>query len=177
MDIFFKKDLILLPVYLSAIYLYQYRVMNVYFILWFIIQCLITWASPHGSVVKNPQEMQETWVWSLGMATHSSILAWRIPWTERTGGLQSTGLQRVGYHWSDWACRLTLHYLFYCLHFLLLWLLGFFKLLLCPFGNYPLPPFVGAFFFFFFTFYNHKALQAHLVFPRLNPRISHIWCI
>ena len=49
------------------------------------------------------QEMQETWVPSLGqedplekgMATHSSILAWRIPWTEEPGGLQSMGLQRV----------------------------------------------------------------------------------
>ena len=47
--------------------------------------------------------MWETWVQSLGwedplekeMATHSSILAWRIPWTEEPGGLQSTGLQRV----------------------------------------------------------------------------------
>ena len=49
--------------------------------------------------------MRETRVQSLGredplekeMATHSSILAWRIPWTEETGGLQSTGLQRVGH--------------------------------------------------------------------------------
>ena len=47
--------------------------------------------------------MQETWVQPLGwedplekgMATHSSILAWRIPWTEELGGLQSTELQRV----------------------------------------------------------------------------------
>ena len=47
--------------------------------------------------------MQETWVWSLGweesleeeMATHSSILAWRIPWTEEPGGLQAMGSQRV----------------------------------------------------------------------------------
>ena len=47
--------------------------------------------------------MQEAWVQSLsqedpleeGMATHSSILAWRIPWTEEPGGLQSMGLQRV----------------------------------------------------------------------------------
>ena len=47
--------------------------------------------------------MQETQIRSLGredplekeMATHSSILAWRIPWTEETGGLQSMGLQRV----------------------------------------------------------------------------------
>ena len=33
-----------------------------------------------------------------GMATHSSIVAWRIPWTEKSGGLQSMGLQRVGYN-------------------------------------------------------------------------------
>ena len=60
-----------------------------------------------GSVVKNLPAMQvtqETWVWSLGqedplekeMVTHSSILAWRIPWTEESGELQSIGLQRVG---------------------------------------------------------------------------------
>ena len=49
------------------------------------------------------QERQETWVRSLGledpleeeMATHSSIHAWRIPWTEEPGGLQSMGSQRV----------------------------------------------------------------------------------
>ena len=49
--------------------------------------------------------MQETWVQSLGwenpleesMATHSSVLAWRIPWTEEPGGLQSMGWQRVGH--------------------------------------------------------------------------------
>ena len=50
--------------------------------------------------------MQETWVRSLGqedplekeMATHSSILAWEILWTEEPGGLQSMGLQRVGHN-------------------------------------------------------------------------------
>ena len=49
--------------------------------------------------------VRETWARSLGredpleeaMATHSSILAWRIPWMEESGGLQSTGLQRVGH--------------------------------------------------------------------------------
>ena len=54
-----------------------------------------------GSVVKNLPAMQETQVRSVGwedplekeMATHSSVLAWRIPWTEESGGLQSTGLQ------------------------------------------------------------------------------------
>ena len=52
-----------------------------------------------GSVVKNPLAMQETWVRSLGwvdplekgMAIHSSIRAWRIPWTEELGGLQFVG--------------------------------------------------------------------------------------
>jgi len=51
------------------------------------------------------QETQETRVQSLGwedplekeMATHSSILAWRIPWTEEPGGVQAMGLQRVGH--------------------------------------------------------------------------------
>ena len=63
------------------------------------------WASPVAQTVKNPPAMQETWVQFLGwedplekgMATHSSILAWRIPWTEEPGGLQSMGPQRVGH--------------------------------------------------------------------------------
>ena len=54
-------------------------------------------------MVKSLPAMQETWVQSLGredplekdMATHSSILAWEIPWTEETGRLQSMGSQRV----------------------------------------------------------------------------------
>ena len=58
-------------------------------------------------MVKNPPAMQETWVQSLGrddplekgMATHSSILAWRIPWTEGPSGLESRGSQRVGHDW------------------------------------------------------------------------------
>ena len=41
------------------------------------------------------------------MATHSSILAWRSPWTEKPGGLQSTGFQRVTHPWSNWACMHT----------------------------------------------------------------------
>ena len=52
--------------------------------------------------------MRETWVWSpleKEMAAHSSILAQRIPWMEEPGGLQSTGLQRVGH---DWATSLSL---------------------------------------------------------------------
>ena len=43
-----------------------------------------------------------------GTATHSSTLAWRIPWAEEPGGLQSKGLNRVWYNWSDLACMQTL---------------------------------------------------------------------
>ena len=64
-----------------------------------------------AQTVTNLPAMWETWVRSLcwegplekGIATHSSILAWRIPWTEEPGGLQSAGLQRVGHAWSNWA--------------------------------------------------------------------------
>ena len=62
-------------------------------------------ASLVAQMVKNLPAMQETWVQSLSwedplekeMATHSRILAWRIPWTEEPGGLQSIRLQRVGH--------------------------------------------------------------------------------
>ena len=64
-------------------------------------------ASLVAQTVKNLPAVQETWVWSLGqedpleeeMATCSSILAWRIPWTEEPAGLQSMGLQRVRQDW------------------------------------------------------------------------------
>ena len=63
-------------------------------------------ASLVAQMVKNLPVMQGTWVRSLiwedslekGMATHSSILAWEIPWREKPGGLQSMGLQRVGHN-------------------------------------------------------------------------------
>ena len=59
-------------------------------------------------LVENGPVMQETLVWYLcwedslekGMATHSSILAWKIPWTEEPGGLQSMGSQRVRHEWA-----------------------------------------------------------------------------
>ena len=62
-------------------------------------------ASLVAQMVKNLPAMQKTWVQTLGwedpleegMATHSSVLAWRIPWTEEPGGLQSMRLQRVGH--------------------------------------------------------------------------------
>ena len=58
------------------------------------------------------RETRETWVWSLGqedplekeMATHTSIPAWRIPWIEEPGGLQSTESQRVGHDWVTETC-------------------------------------------------------------------------
>ena len=69
----------------------------------------LTGVSLVAQLVKHLPAMKETWVQSLGqedplekeMANHSSILAWRIPWTEQPGGLQSTGLQRVGHSGSD----------------------------------------------------------------------------
>ena len=64
--------------------------------------------------------MQEMQVWALGwedpqeeaMATHLSILAWRIAWTKEPGRLQSIVLQRAGHNWSDltWANRTLLHF-------------------------------------------------------------------
>ena len=69
-----------------------------------IYDCSISsWLRP----VKNLLAMHKTQIWSLGqedplekgVATHSSILAWKIPWTEEPGGLQSTGSQRVGNDW------------------------------------------------------------------------------
>ena len=64
-----------------------------------------------AQMVKHLPTMQDTWVQSLGqedllgkeMATHSSTLAWKIPWTEELGRLQSTGSHRVGHDWSDLA--------------------------------------------------------------------------
>ena len=65
---------------------------------------------PGGKVVKNPPvyagDARDTWVRSLvwedplqeEMATHSSHLAWKIPWTEEPGGVQSMGQQRVGHN-------------------------------------------------------------------------------
>ena len=58
-------------------------------------------------IKENLPAMQETWVWFLGwedplvkeMATHSSIIAWKSPWTEEPGELQPVGSQRVGHDW------------------------------------------------------------------------------
>ena len=62
--------------------------------------------------------MRETWIQSLGredplekeLATHTSILAWRIPWTEKPGGLQPMGSQRVGLYWATSLSWLLSHF-------------------------------------------------------------------
>ena len=64
---------------------------------------------PGGSVVKNPAAKQETQVQSVGwenplekeMVIYPSILAWKIPWTEEPGGLQTVALQKVGHDWAN----------------------------------------------------------------------------
>ena len=71
------------------------------------INSLLVVAALVAQMVKNPSTMQEIQVWSLGeehplekgLATQSSILSWRIPWTEEPGKLQSTGSQRTGHDW------------------------------------------------------------------------------
>ena len=72
-------------------------------------QFLTRWMKPLvAQTVKSLLEMQKTWVRSLGgedplekgMVTHSNILAWKIPWTEEPGRLQSMGLQRVEHEWA-----------------------------------------------------------------------------
>ena len=74
------------------------------------------WASLVAQMVKNPPAIWDTWVRSLswedllekGMPTHSSIPAWRIPWTEEPGVLQPTGLQRIRH---DWTTNTTVFYM------------------------------------------------------------------
>ena len=73
------------------------------------------WSNLVAQSVKCLPTMRETRVWSLGRedplekesATHSSIHAWKIPWTEEPGGLQSMGSQRVGHDWAT-----SLHFFF-----------------------------------------------------------------
>ena len=78
----------------------------------------LNWASLLAQMVKNSPAMLETWVWSLGqedplekeVATHSSMLVWRIPWIEEAGGLQSIESQRVGHNWVTKHRRAQLFY-------------------------------------------------------------------
>ena len=92
-------------------------------------------ASLVPETVKSQPAMQETQVCSLGwedplekgMATHSSILAWRIPWTEEPGGLQSMGLQRVRHPSSTNTFTFTFYSLHHHVHCSAAWLLGLSK--------------------------------------------------
>ena len=86
----------------------------------FYAQKLAQECSQKAQMVKNLPAMQETQVQSLGpedllekgMATHSSILAWRIPCTEEPGGLQSRGSQRFRHDWAtNTACQDTIKYI------------------------------------------------------------------
>ena len=78
-----------------------------------------TGASPVAQMLNNLTPMQETRVWSLGqedplekgVPTHSSIFAWRIPWTKEPCGLQSMGLQRVGHNWVTNTFALSEHWI------------------------------------------------------------------
>ena len=73
-----------------------------------LMESIFLWAILMTQQVKNLPAIQEIWVQSLGredplekeMATHSSILVWKIPWTEEPGGLWSMGSQRVGHSWA-----------------------------------------------------------------------------
>ena len=85
---------------------------------YFLLLSVFGRASLEALMVKSLPIVQETQVWSLAwelplekeMAHHSSILAWKIPWTEEPGRLQSIGSQRVGH---DWATSLSLSFTFY----------------------------------------------------------------
>ena len=101
------QGLVCFSIVLSLIFGWPFTILKIAFFLW-----SVWWSSQVAQRVKNLPAMQETWVWPLGredpleegMATHSSILAWRIPWTEEPCGLQSIGLQRVGQDLSNLAC-------------------------------------------------------------------------
>ena len=98
-------------------------------------------------MVKNLPAMQETWVWSLGqedplekeMATYSSILVWRIPWTEEPGRLLSMGSQRVGRDRATNPFTLDVKCPISCIFLLFSW--GWFAIQVCKFylrGTWPL---------------------------------------
>ena len=86
---------------MMQIYVYFIYIFSVLYIYIYIFICI--WASLVAQTAKNLPAMQETCVCSLGqedplekeMATHSSILAWKIPWAEEPGELQPMGSQRV----------------------------------------------------------------------------------
>ena len=137
----------------------------------FMVNMLNMRASLVAQRLKCLPPMWETRVWSLGhedplekeMATHSSILAWRIPWTEEPGGLQSTGSQRVRH---DWVTLLTYLEEIKLLYFVICNNLDFLSILiwkkiinslrisnLASWGNSMAIKDTGSFFAFFFFWF------------------------
>ena len=100
---------------LQSAYCFRNQFSQLHFSIFFVSKLVHfkRWLGSGHMVKKTPPTLQETWVWSLGwedplekgMATHSSTLAWRVPWTEEPGRLQSMGSHRVGHDWSDLALR------------------------------------------------------------------------
>ena len=114
---FYKWQLVLFKSSLSLLIFCQ--------VLLLITNCRYLQASLVVQMVRNLPAMQKTWIRPLGpedplekgMATHSRTLAWRFPWTEESGWLQSKGLQRVG---QNWGTNIYMHryiqlYLLICL--------------------------------------------------------------
>ena len=102
--------LVTFGIQIKSKYFYYYdscNIRTVFIILKLLIVYLKLRKSFLGSGVKNLPAIQETLIWALsqedplekGMETHSSILAWRITWTEEPGGLQPMGSQRVVHDW------------------------------------------------------------------------------
>ena len=115
--------------------------------LWFPVSFNL-WTSLVAQMVKkkNLPVIQETWIWSLGqddplekgLATHSSILAWRIPWTEETGGLQSMGSQRVGHNLVTEQQQSAFKFFCYCiLHLCFFFMFPLFKKLIASHSVHP----------------------------------------
>ena len=127
-------------------------------------------ASLVAQMVRNSPAMQETWVRSLswdnpleeGMATHSSILAWRIPWTEEPGRLQLMRSQRVGHDRStEPTCAESLgRHLGFSRNFFFVFMgLFIFVLTVIPWGLSQLPP-NAVFFLPFGKFFLRFSLEA-----------------
>ena len=98
-----------LPIQVTTVHQVEFSVLySVFPTVVYFITAILFYSFPGAQAVKNLPAVHETWVWYLdqkdplekGMATHSSILAWRIQWTEELGRPQFTGSQGVGHNWA-----------------------------------------------------------------------------